>query len=169
MNILGELILSKDGVLYFNAQKQHVEIVTMVDEQEMEASNRTGGFSLITPELSLVELMESFNLSEDCTREYLKSQLIQPTLSIKEQIKNKNKEISMPQGQTDIPEDFLYKHIISVLEKKNQEKYKGFWLLISYTPHYIMSYFGKEKVKNFVLQKIQLQKKESGFFNKRYF
>ena len=143
---------SKDAILYFNEQKQEVEIVGMVDEQEMESMKRTGIYSQITG-VSLFEMMQNHALSEDCARKYLKSQLkFDNSQSIKQQLKE---NISMPQGQSDIPEDFLYKKIISVLKKKNQEKYKNFWLLISYFPGFLIDYFGNEKVRQYVLKKIQ--------------
>ena len=146
---------SKDGILYFNEQKQDVEIVGMVDEQEMESMRRAGSYSLVRV-APLTEIMKYLNLSEDQARKYLKNRLkqplIQPDKSIKQQLKE---NISTPQGQSDIPEDFLYKKIVSILKKKNQKKYKNFWLLISYFPFLFMNDFGKKNVRQFVLKKTQ--------------
>ena len=159
----------KDGILYFNEEKQYVEIVGMVEEQEQEAMSRVGNFSVIMPATSLVELMKSTNWSENKARDYLKSRHIQPTSSVKEQIKNKKEGTTMLQGQPNIPEDFLFERIVSVLKNKRQEKYKNFWLLIHYTPRFIMSYFGKEETRDFVLQEISSKKKRLSFLNKRHF
>ena len=160
---------SKDGILYFNEEKQYVEIVGMVEEQEQEAMSRVGNFSVMMPKPSLVELMKRTNWSENKARDYLKSCHIQPTSSVKKQIKNKNKEITMLEGQPNIPEDFLFERIVSVLKIKSQKKYKNFWLLIHYTPQFIMSYFGKEETRDFVLQEISSKKKDLVFSIKDIF
>ena len=160
---------SKDGVLYFNEEKQYVEIVGMLEEQEQEAMSRVGNFSVIMPKTSLVELMKITNWSENKARDYLKSCHIQPTSSVKEQIKNKNEEPTMLQGQPNILEDFLFERIIYVLKNKNQKKYKNLWLLIHYTPQFIMSYFAKEETRDFVLQKISSKKENLVFSIKDIF
>ena len=103
----------KDGILYFNQEVQYIEEVGLIDGQEMKAFSETGSFSLITG-ASLVETMEFCNWPEDQARKYLKSSFL-PTKPIEEQIKNNNKEIFIPQGQSRIPEDFLYEKIIYVL------------------------------------------------------
>ena len=54
----------------------------------------------------------------------------------------------------------LYQKIISVLDRKNHIKYKGFWLLISYDPHtsYIGD-FGRDDIRTIILSSIQSQKR----------
>ena len=59
-----------------------------------------------------------------------------------------------------LSEDFLYKKIVYLLKKKNKQKYNNFWLLISYTPFFHMESFGKEDVRDFILQKIKLKEQE---------
>ena len=55
----------------------------------------------------------------------------------------------------------LYQKIISVLNKKNHIKYKGFWLLISYVPHiYYMGDFGRDDIRAIILNTIQSQKRD---------
>ena len=64
-------------------------------------------FSQITVQ-PLVEMMQNFNYSENDARKCLKSQINSITQQSRENVK-------IPQGQSDIPEDFLYKKILSVL------------------------------------------------------
>ena len=59
-----------------------------------------------------------------------------------------------------ISEDFLYEKIVYLFKKKNKHKYNGFWLLISYAPFFHMESFGKEDVRNFILQKINSQEQK---------
>ena len=55
----------------------------------------------------------------------------------------------------------LYQKIISVLDKKNYIKYKGFWLLISYIPDiYYMGDFGRDDIRAIILNTIQSQKRD---------
>ena len=149
---------SKDGILYFNEGEQYVEIVGMVDEQEMKAMRKPGVISLATLP-SLVEVMEDskkkgLNLPEELARKMLESQ----ATSINEAY---SKEIKAGKWlPAEIPEDFFYRKIVSVLKKKNQKKYENFWLLISYSPFFQKSDFGKENVRDFVLQKIQSQEEK---------
>ena len=127
-----------DGVLYFEDEKQNVEITGMVDENEMKSFKNYGGYELMTLP-PIITVMKDCCMTEDQARKYLKSQLM---------------------NGGDISEDFLYEKIVHLLKKKNKEKYKEFWLLISYAPFFHMESFGKREVRNFILQKIESQEQE---------
>ena len=130
----------KDGVLYFNEKtRQDVEIVSITDKKEKISYRNTLGYELVTPGVSIPSVMKRFNWSEDQARSYLKS------LSMNKQ---------------PLIEDFLYGKIVSVLEKKGKEKYKGFWLLIAYSPYFYTERLSEEERRDFILKKIQSEKKE---------
>ena len=129
---------SIDGVLYFENKKQKVEITSMVDENEKKSFKNYGGYELTTV-APIVTVMKEFRWTEDQARKYLRNQLIDGGC---------------------ISEDFLYKKIVRLLKKKNKEKYKKFWLLISYSPFFHMEFFGKKDVRSFILQKIESQERE---------
>ena len=129
---------SKDGVLYFNEKTQDVEIVSITDEKEIQSYRKEGHYTLLTPGVSIPSVMKRFNWSEDQAKKWLRS--------------------SSMNGQPLI-EDFLYDKIVSVLEKKGKEKYKGFWLLIAYSPSFYTERLSEEERRDFILKKIQSEKK----------
>ena len=128
---------SRDGILYFNAKTQDVEIVSITDEEERKFYRKEGHYTLLTPGVSIPSVMKRFNWSEDQARNWLKSSLMN--------------------GQPLI-EDFLYDKIVSILEKKGKEKYKDFWLLIAYSPYFYTERLSEEERRDFILKKIQSEK-----------
>ena len=137
---------SVDGVLYFENEKQKVEITGMIDEKEIISLKEQGEHGLMTV-LPIIKVMKEFCWTEDQARKYLKGQL----------------------GGQYLSEDFLHKKIVYLLKKKNKQKYNDFWLLVSYTPFFHMKSFGEEDVRSFILQKIKLQEQELVSSIKRIF
>ena len=54
---------------------------------------------------------------------------------------------------------FIYHRIVKILRKKNQKKYKGFWLCIAYYPYSITGKFNEEYVKKPIFKKIECEEK----------
>lgn len=139
---------SKDGVLYFNEKTQDVEIVSITDKSQKQSyRKKTPIYKIATPGVSIPSVMKEYNWPEDQAREYLKSSSIDQ-----------------------LAEDFLYDKIVSVLEnKKREEQYKGFWLLIAYSPQFHAARISKEETRDFILKKIQSEKKELVCSTRRIF
>ena len=145
---------SQDGILYFDERKQPVEIVSLIGENEAKSLS-AGNFSAWTT-VPLVEVMKHWSLPEKTAREYLEQKAkelsaLAASLSPGEQ---------PLQNHDIIPEYWFYKNIVRVLEKKNKEKYKDFWLLISYSPLFQRSDFSNKRLRNWVLNEIQSKQPE---------
>ena len=137
---------SKDGILYFNEEEQNVEITSITDEEQIKSYRKTRSYSLMTLP-AICRIMEEYGYSESQARKALEAQSMGNPLI----------------------EDFLYEKIVSALEKKNKEKYKNFWLLMAYSPFFYTEYLSDEKIRKYVLEKIESEKTDLIFSIKKVF
>ncbi len=128
-----------DGILYFDQGEQKIEISALINPEEMKDYRKKSGHQEIPR--SIVKSMKEMNVSEDFLRKYWKSY--------------KNLEESYLGCPTTIVEDFIYERLVSIFKKKNNKKYKGFWLVISYEPNFSLEYFSDDCIKKYIFKKIK--------------
>ena len=169
---------SQDGILYFDERKQPVEIVSFADQSQIHAIKKYSKCSQWTLEVSrpnqqvkpIKEQKKEWERNrrqhyEDTLEwirddEKLTKQEREQLLSAKKE-RFKNEKFN-PQLDSGVLEDIIYEKMVCVLQKKNKEKYKDFWLLIFYCHlnSVLHDFIEKENIRNYVLNKIQSKQPE---------
>ena len=132
-----------DGIIYFNniqKSRKKIEITSLVEEQSLRQFRKKERYQM--QPRSIVDLIKSGSDTSSAER-FARENMM-----------------GIPYGIEIVEEDFMCKHLIKLLKKKNKDKYNRCWLLIAFVSHSFLKSLLCQDVKNYVFDRIYKEEKE---------